>query len=64
MHCQADGCVAVRDGSYSNFDTSKVVEGLTPIPGLKVWYIQLTTVILMSQHVISIRDHYNIVTLG
>ena len=36
LHCRAGRVVAVRDGAYSMFDTSKVVEGLFPTPGLKV----------------------------
>ena len=36
IHLRAGKCVAVRDGAYSLFDSSKVVEPLTPIAGLKV----------------------------
>lgn len=34
MH--SDGLVAIRDGAYSLFDKSKVVDDLTPIQNLKV----------------------------
>ena len=36
IHLRAGKCVAIRDGAYSLFDSSKVVEPLTPIAGLKV----------------------------
>ena len=36
LRCHGNGVVAVRDGAYSVLDTSKVVEILTPIAGLKV----------------------------
>ena len=32
--------VAIRDGAYSNFDTSKVVEGLNPIQQLRVYTLK------------------------
>ncbi|XP_078476076.1 LOW QUALITY PROTEIN: mediator of RNA polymerase II transcription subunit 14-like [Lampetra planeri] len=37
IHCKARGAVAVRDGAYSLFDSSKIVEGFTPAPGLKTF---------------------------
>ncbi|KAG8136426.1 hypothetical protein E2320_005007, partial [Naja naja] len=35
IHCQSRGVVAIRDGAYSLFDNSKIVEGFYPAPGLK-----------------------------
>lgn len=35
IHCRGDSIVGIRDGAYSMFDTSKVVEGLIPTQGLK-----------------------------
>uniref|UniRef100_A0A8C4WQZ1 Mediator complex subunit 14 n=1 Tax=Eptatretus burgeri TaxID=7764 RepID=A0A8C4WQZ1_EPTBU len=37
IHCKARGTVAIRDGAYSLFDSSKIVEGFTPAPGLKTF---------------------------
>lgn len=36
IYCQSRGVVAIRDGAYSLFDNSKIVEGFYPAPGLKV----------------------------
>lgn len=36
IHCHRGNEVTLRDGAYSMFDTSKVVEGLNPTQGLKV----------------------------
>ena len=36
VHFRANKIVAVRDGAYSLFNTSKVTEGFNPIPMLKV----------------------------
>uniref|UniRef100_A0ACB8FHL7 Mediator of RNA polymerase II transcription subunit 14 n=1 Tax=Sphaerodactylus townsendi TaxID=933632 RepID=A0ACB8FHL7_9SAUR len=35
IYCQSRGVVAIRDGAYSLFDNSKIVEGFYPAPGLK-----------------------------
>ncbi len=37
IHFRGNSIIAVRDGAYSMFDTSKVVEGLTPIPLFKAF---------------------------
>ncbi|XP_013410599.1 mediator of RNA polymerase II transcription subunit 14 [Lingula anatina] len=37
IHLRSNKMVSVRDGAYSWFDTSKVVEGFTPTPGLKTF---------------------------
>jgi mediator of RNA polymerase II transcription subunit 14 len=37
LHLRSSRTVGIRDGAYSVFDTSKVVEGLIPIPGLKAF---------------------------
>uniref|UniRef100_A0A8C6VS46 Mediator of RNA polymerase II transcription subunit 14 n=1 Tax=Naja naja TaxID=35670 RepID=A0A8C6VS46_NAJNA len=37
IHCQSRGVVAIRDGAYSLFDNSKIVEGFYPAPGLKTF---------------------------
>ncbi|XP_052229673.1 mediator of RNA polymerase II transcription subunit 14-like [Dreissena polymorpha] len=37
VHLRSGNVVAVRDGAYSLFDTSKVTEGFTPIPMLKAF---------------------------
>ena len=42
MYCvdvflRAEGLVSVRDGAYSRFDTTKVLEELQPIPGFKAF---------------------------
>ncbi|GAB6020174.1 Mediator of RNA polymerase II transcription subunit 14 [Chamberlinius hualienensis] len=37
VHCRGDGIVAVKDGAYSLFDKSKVVDGFVPTPGLKAF---------------------------
>ncbi len=36
LHLQSNRTVAIRDGAYSNFDTSKVVDPMNPIAQLKV----------------------------
>lgn len=36
IYCRSRGVVAIRDGAYSLFDNSKLVEGFYPAPGLKV----------------------------
>ena len=36
IYCRSRGVVAIRDGAYSLFDNSKIVEGFYPAPGLKV----------------------------
>ena len=36
IHMQSGKLVAVRDGSYSLFDNTRAIEGLTPAPNLKV----------------------------
>uniref|UniRef100_A0A3Q2P8V6 Mediator of RNA polymerase II transcription subunit 14 n=1 Tax=Fundulus heteroclitus TaxID=8078 RepID=A0A3Q2P8V6_FUNHE len=36
IYCRSRGVVAIRDGAYSLFDNSKIVEGFQPAPGLKV----------------------------
>ncbi|MFT7799734.1 mediator of RNA polymerase II transcription subunit 14-like [Arapaima gigas] len=36
IYCRSRGVVAVRDGAYSLFDNTKIVEGFYPAPGLKV----------------------------
>ena len=35
IYCRSRGVVAIRDGAYSLFDNSKLVEGFYPAPGLK-----------------------------
>eukprot|EP00058_Branchiostoma_floridae_P007849 XP_002593337.1 hypothetical protein BRAFLDRAFT_277116 [Branchiostoma floridae] len=37
VHCRGRNLVAIRDGAYSLFDVSKVVEGFTPTQGLKAF---------------------------
>ncbi|GFO03550.1 mediator of RNA polymerase ii transcription subunit 14 [Plakobranchus ocellatus] len=37
VHFRGNKTVAVRDGAYSLFDTSKPIEGLSPTPGLKAF---------------------------
>uniref|UniRef100_A0A8C5NXY2 Mediator of RNA polymerase II transcription subunit 14 n=1 Tax=Jaculus jaculus TaxID=51337 RepID=A0A8C5NXY2_JACJA len=37
IHCRSRGVVAIRDGAYSLFDNSKLVEGFYPAPGLKTF---------------------------
>ncbi|RUS87452.1 hypothetical protein EGW08_004768 [Elysia chlorotica] len=37
VHFRSNKTVAVRDGAYSLFDTSKPIEGLSPTPGLKAF---------------------------
>ncbi|KAI0224052.1 Mediator of RNA polymerase II transcription subunit 14 [Lamellibrachia satsuma] len=37
IHCHRGNEVTLRDGAYSMFDTSKVVEGLNPTQGLKAF---------------------------
>lgn len=36
IHMQSGKLVVVRDGSYGLFDNTRVIEGLTPAPNLKV----------------------------
>jgi hypothetical protein len=36
IYCRSRGVVAIRDGAYSLFDNTKIVEGFHPAPGLKV----------------------------
>lgn len=36
IYCRSRGVVAIRDGAYSLFDNTKIVEGFYPAPGLKV----------------------------
>ncbi|XP_069801267.1 mediator of RNA polymerase II transcription subunit 14 isoform X2 [Dendropsophus ebraccatus] len=37
IYCRSRGVVAIRDGAYSLFDNSKIVEGFCPAPGLKTF---------------------------
>lgn len=37
IYCRSRGVVAIRDGAYSLFDNTKIVEGFYPAPGLKVY---------------------------
>lgn len=37
IYCRSRGVVAIRDGAYSLFDNTKIVEGFYPAPGLKVF---------------------------
>ncbi|MEJ1281135.1 mediator complex subunit 14 [Cricetulus griseus] len=37
IYCRSRGVVAIRDGAYSLFDNSKLVEGFYPAPGLKTF---------------------------
>ncbi|XP_048396504.1 mediator of RNA polymerase II transcription subunit 14 [Stegostoma tigrinum] len=37
IYCRSRGVVAIRDGAYSLFDNSKIVEGFHPAPGLKTF---------------------------
>ncbi|XP_077583532.1 mediator of RNA polymerase II transcription subunit 14 [Stigmatopora nigra] len=37
IYCRSRGVVAIRDGAYSLFDNSKIVEGFQPAPGLKTF---------------------------
>lgn len=41
IYCRSRGVVAIRDGAYSLFDNTKIVEGFYPAPGLKVWQLYL-----------------------
>lgn len=41
IYCRSRGVVAIRDGAYSLFDNTKIVEGFYPAPGLKVGQITL-----------------------
>lgn len=36
IYCRSRGVVAIRDGAYSLFDNTKIIEGFYPAPGLKV----------------------------
>lgn len=47
VHFRSNKAVAVRDGAYSLFDTSKATEGFTPIPMLKVYCSILISVTLL-----------------
>ncbi|XP_061081608.1 mediator of RNA polymerase II transcription subunit 14 isoform X1 [Conger conger] len=37
IYCSSRGVVAIRDGAYSLFDNTKIVEGFYPAPGLKTF---------------------------
>uniref|UniRef100_A0A8B9LPT3 Mediator of RNA polymerase II transcription subunit 14 n=1 Tax=Astyanax mexicanus TaxID=7994 RepID=A0A8B9LPT3_ASTMX len=37
IYCHSRGVVAIRDGAYSLFDNTKIVEGFYPAPGLKTF---------------------------
>ncbi|XP_061735676.1 mediator of RNA polymerase II transcription subunit 14 isoform X2 [Nerophis ophidion] len=37
IYCHSQGVVAIRDGAYSLFDNTKIVEGFYPAPGLKTF---------------------------
>lgn len=37
IYCRSRGVVAIRDGAYSLFDNTKIVEGFYPASGLKVY---------------------------
>ncbi|XP_043927769.1 mediator of RNA polymerase II transcription subunit 14 [Protopterus annectens] len=37
IYCRSRGVVAIRDGAYSLFDNSKIIEGFYPAPGLKTF---------------------------
>ncbi|XP_067111223.1 mediator of RNA polymerase II transcription subunit 14 isoform X2 [Osmerus mordax] len=37
IYCRGRGVVAIRDGAYSLFDNTKIVEGFYPAPGLKTF---------------------------
>uniref|UniRef100_A0A673L1M3 Mediator of RNA polymerase II transcription subunit 14 n=1 Tax=Sinocyclocheilus rhinocerous TaxID=307959 RepID=A0A673L1M3_9TELE len=37
IYCRSRGVVAIRDGAYSLFDNTKIVEGFYPAPGLKTF---------------------------
>ncbi|XP_037136584.1 mediator of RNA polymerase II transcription subunit 14 isoform X2 [Syngnathus acus] len=37
IYCRSRGVVAIRDGAYSLFDNTKIVEGFSPAPGLKTF---------------------------
>ncbi|XP_039601038.1 mediator of RNA polymerase II transcription subunit 14 isoform X1 [Polypterus senegalus] len=37
IYCRSRGVVAIRDGAYSMFDNTKIVEGFYPAPGLKTF---------------------------
>lgn len=46
IYCRSRGVVAIRDGAYSLFDNTKIVEGFYPAPGLKVnWILEMQKVI-------------------
>lgn len=40
IYCRSRGVVAIRDGAYSLFDNTKIVEGFYPAPGLKVGWTE------------------------
>uniref|UniRef100_A0A8B9LI50 Mediator of RNA polymerase II transcription subunit 14 n=1 Tax=Astyanax mexicanus TaxID=7994 RepID=A0A8B9LI50_ASTMX len=58
IYCHSRGVVAIRDGAYSLFDNTKIVEGFYPAPGLKVKnfntpnWIPLLKVYISAIHVI------------
>ncbi|MGH0171117.1 UNVERIFIED_CONTAM: hypothetical protein FKN15_075468 [Acipenser sinensis] len=37
IYCRSRGVVAIRDGAYSLFDNTKIIEGFYPAPGLKTF---------------------------
>ncbi|RXN01880.1 Mediator of RNA polymerase II transcription subunit 14 [Acipenser ruthenus] len=37
IYCRSRGVVAIRDGAYSLFDNTKIIEGFYPAPGLKAF---------------------------
>uniref|UniRef100_A0A665VRT6 Mediator of RNA polymerase II transcription subunit 14 n=1 Tax=Echeneis naucrates TaxID=173247 RepID=A0A665VRT6_ECHNA len=37
IYCRSRGVVAIRDGAYSLFDNTKIVDGFYPAPGLKTF---------------------------
>lgn len=45
IYCRSRGVVAIRDGAYSLFDNSKLVEGFYPAPGLKVTDLGVTALL-------------------
>lgn len=49
IYCRSRGVVAIRDGAYSLFDNTKIVEGFYPAPGLKVWQLYLILLTTVSK---------------
>ncbi|XP_074645605.1 mediator of RNA polymerase II transcription subunit 14-like isoform X2 [Tubulanus polymorphus] len=52
VHCRDCKLLAIRDGAYSLFDTSKAVDGFNPIPGLKAFlniYVDETVTAALSR---------------